>query len=888
VKKPGKYRRPSPEQGIFRPRASKLTQPLLNRIGLPEKTPFKPDPFQSRAVELAREHDVLVSAPTGSGKTWIAEKAMEELLQKGGRSWYASPLKALSNSKLLEFRGKFGDDRVGILTGDRKENSDAPLIVGTTEILRNQLYDAMAEGKDLNLDLVILDEAHYLDDPDRGVVWEEVIIYLPARVRLLLLSATLANAEELSGWLAGIRKQPYRIVAGEERPVPLNPIFMAPDGIIMPLIKEGRLSPGIAHLLNRRKSLFRAIPLNRVMTGLETLNLLPAIFFLTSRADCDKAVARMSAPKTKTWASRLDELNREIDLFLEKYGFLRGHRMIPLMRRYGVASHHAGHLPHFKLLVERLMQKGLLRAIFSTSTVAAGVNFPARTVVISNSDRFNGRDFQNLSATELTQMTGRAGRRGKDRVGFALFLPGPHQDLSLMAALVGAPPDPIQGQMHLSFSMVLNLLMSHTPEMVKTVLSLSLAVYQSAGAEPQARPRYLDRLARELEQSNCGEIGRALVQRRTQARLEGRKARLEQGWERMEEDLRMRDLLLPGRIFLDLRSRPWMAMRRADRKGRPGVLAVRLGPKIKLNHGRLRLKFVGRDRIGAITAETVPIVGDRQLLPRLRKLSNKEFRPLEEKGELSLKARESLAQAREELARLESELSGSPCLGCGLAQKCLAFPPSSFGENLNRAEDWLQRLAQERERLWMGFLSRVDFLIQEGFLGQDHTLTDLGLIAAALRVDHPLIMARAVLEGVLPEDNPALLAALTAPFVLDRDRAWQVSLKKFQIPGSLESAFRKVEKSLAPLAGRQLDAGFEAPRFLFSPALAVYGWARGTPFEELTKAFQVEAGDLASLILRTAENLRQFRSLKKTHPQLVDCSRKAGQAILREPVIVPD
>ena len=506
--KPSEYRRPSPDQGLFQPRASKRAKPLLEGIGLPKKTPFKADPFQSQAVELVREHDVLVSAPTGSGKTWIAEQAMEELLQRGGRSWYASPLKALSNSKLIEFRQKFGASQVGILTGDRKENSEAPIIVGTTEILRNQLYDAMAGGADLQVDLVVLDEAHYLDDPDRGVVWEEVIIYLPPRVRLLLLSATLANAEELSDWLAGIRKQPCRIVRSDERPVPLNPVFMAPDGMILPLLKEGRLSPGISHLLGRRKSLSRSIPLSRVMVGLEVLNLLPAIFFLTSRADCDKAAARAAAPKSTAWTDLLPELNREIDLFLDKYDFLKGHRMIHLMRRYGVASHHAGHLPHFKLLVERLMQRGLLRAIFSTSTVAAGVNFPARSVVISNSDRFNGRDFQNLSATELTQMTGRAGRRGKDKVGFALFLPGPHQDLALMAALVVAPPDPIKGQMHLSFSMVLNLLMSHTTEMVKTVLSLSLAVFQSAGAEPQDRPRYLERLAQELKKGTAARSAR--------------------------------------------------------------------------------------------------------------------------------------------------------------------------------------------------------------------------------------------------------------------------------------------------------------------------------------------------------------------------------------------
>lgn len=860
----------------------------MDGIGLPEKGVFKPDPFQTQATELIREFDVLVSAPTGAGKTWIAEKAMEEVLARGGRSWYASPLKALSNAKLTEFREKFGPQTVGILTGDRKDNPDTSIIVGTTEILRNQLYDAMARGADLDIDLVVLDEAHYLNDPDRGVVWEEVIIYLPPRVRLLLLSATLANAEELSGWLFGIRGQTNRIVRTDKRPVPLNPIFMAPDGMILPLLKDGGLSPGIAHLLGRRKSGSRSIPISRVMSGLETMNLLPSIFFLTSRADCDKASALAASPPGERWASTFSVLNREVDLFLDKYTFLKNHRMIPRIRRFGVASHHAGHLPHFKLLVENLMQKGLLRAIFSTSTVAAGVNFPARSVVISHSDRFNGREFQSLDATELTQMTGRAGRRGKDRVGFAVFLPGPHQDLSLMAALSQSAPEPIKGRMHLSFSMVLNLLNSHSPDLIKTILSLSLAAYQSAGADPGKKPRYLDRLMEDLKKGECKEIEQAIIQRRSQSRLESRKGEIEQGWEVFEAGLRMDGLLVPGRIFMDFRGRPWVVMRRADRKGRPGVFAVRLGPKIKLNHGRLRLKFVGQDRIERISDKVVEILPDRQLVPRLRKLVNSKFKPLKGRVELTSKGKRRMQEAIEELDTLKATLAVSTCPGCALKDVCLVYPPSQLGQSLNRAEEWLERLAQEKKRLWLGFLKRMDFLKQEGFLDPQNKLTDLGRWAAGLRLDHPLIIARAINQKCLPPDNPALMAALTAPFVLDRTRAWPSSVKKIKINAALRSGFKNLEKRLAPLAQRQAEAGFKAPRFFFPPALAVYLWARGMPFEELVNIFQVESGDMASLFLRTAENLRQLRSLKKTHPQLALGAGKARELLLKEPVIVPE
>ena len=190
---------------------------LLLTIGRPEPSAFHPDPFQLQALENILLQDVLVSAPTGSGKTWIALEATRDFLSRGLRTWYATPLKALSNAKLIEFGLELGSDKVGILTGDRKENYDAPVIVGTTEILRNQLYDSMETGKDVEVDLVILDEAHYLGDPDRGVVWEEVLIYLPPRVRILLLSATISNADEIAKWLENIRKSPCKVVLSVER-----------------------------------------------------------------------------------------------------------------------------------------------------------------------------------------------------------------------------------------------------------------------------------------------------------------------------------------------------------------------------------------------------------------------------------------------------------------------------------------------------------------------------------------------------------------------------------------------------------------------------------------------------------------------------------------------
>ena len=224
----------------IRPRADPRLEQVFASIGVPEQTPFAPDPFQVEALAAIERADCLVTAPTGAGKTWIAEQAIALTLERGGRSWYASPLKALSNSKHAEFSATFGADKVGILTGDRKENADAPVVVGTTEILRNQLYDAMHLGRDIDTDLVVLDEAHFMGDPDRGVVWEEVMIYMPARVPLLMLSATVGNADEIAAWLASIRDKTCIVVEATERPVELYPLFFHPSGTLLPLLSPGK------------------------------------------------------------------------------------------------------------------------------------------------------------------------------------------------------------------------------------------------------------------------------------------------------------------------------------------------------------------------------------------------------------------------------------------------------------------------------------------------------------------------------------------------------------------------------------------------------------------------------------------------------------------------
>jgi superfamily II RNA helicase len=278
------------QQIKIKPGADPELKKIFMEIGVPKKVPFQPDPFQIEAVAAIAKSDCLVTAPTGAGKTWIALKAIEKTYGGKKRSWYACPLKALSNSKYLEFSKRFGSKNVGILTGDRKNNPDASIIVGTTEILRNQLYDAMHRGESLDCDLVVLDEAHFLGDAERGVVWEEIMIYLPSRIRLLMLSATIGNASQIASWLASIRKMPCALIAETSRPVPLSPIFFHPSGTLTPFFslkesnKKQRVHKKVRNYLSIKRPPFLSAPrtlppFGDIIRVFRKYRLLPAIFF---------------------------------------------------------------------------------------------------------------------------------------------------------------------------------------------------------------------------------------------------------------------------------------------------------------------------------------------------------------------------------------------------------------------------------------------------------------------------------------------------------------------------------------------------------------------------------------------------------------------------------
>jgi len=650
---------------------------VLAKIGKPPSSSFIPDDFQLEALKAIKRTDCLVTAPTGVGKTWIAEQAIRTVFNNGGRSWYASPLKALTNAKWVEFGNHFESANVGILTGDTKENTDAPIIVGTAEILRNQLYDVMHHGDNLNCELVILDEAHYLGDHARGVVWEEILIYLPVRVNVLLLSATIGNGDEIAAWLSSIREKECVVVKKEKRPVPLYPLFLHPSGKIMPYLEKKKLFSGLIRFLENRRARWGGRPpgFGQIINILEEFQLLPAIFFLKSRSECDAALKSCFKGATNEENERFA---CDLQEMINRFPYLRNHKQLDYLERARVAAHHGGQLPAWKFLVETMMKQGNLRAIFATSTVAAGVNYPARTIVLFNSDLFNGSNFSPLSSTEFHQMTGRAGRRGRDNIGFMLAVPGRFMDITHLKKLFFKKPDDILSKIRNDFSMILNLLLSQTPEEIRAIFEKSLASYQ-------------------------------------------------------------------------------------------------------LRQGR-------KKRAGA-----------------------------------------------------------------------------------------------EEVNLWDDCRRHLDFLKAEGFVDENNRLTESGVWASKLRLDHPLLIAECLKKKTFPRRDEKLLAAMVAPFVYDGGQDIKITHKK--ISRKLSQAHRNVNVAIAALSERMAAAGFPTTALYLWTSSVVYDWAWGEDWDEIVQKMGIADGDLAMLVLRTADNLRQIASLKETHPEIASLAAAARETILREPVV---
>ncbi len=480
---------------------------ILEGVGAPPAAPFVPAYFQEAALAAVRTGDVLVCAPTGSGKTWIAEQAMAEIQRAGGTAWYTTPLKALSNQKFHRFCGLYGMEAVALLTGERRINAQAPLIVATTEILRNALY-----GNGTAPDLIVLDEAHYLADAERGTAWEEILLFASRRSRLLLLSATFPNAEVVASWLGEVRGREPEVITEQTRPVPLRCILTDARGRLIPPDALGHLPPG-----GRAAEWLAAL-----MRDLEHYSLLPVILFFPSRRQCDEAARELASLRAFGPELRAAALAR----WEKDYPVLRGHAFRNAVVDSGIAPHHAGHTTSWRLAVEDLLARGLVRAVCATTTLASGLDVPARTVALSTLVRNSPEGPVVLSATEFHQMSGRAGRRGKDTLGIVVLPASSREEARDGLALIDAEPEPVTSSFAPGYVQVLNLLTRAGLQEAQQTLNRSLAAYERREEVTRLREAITSIPPDELTERPCDD---RLVTRGRYERMRERQARMRRG-----------------------------------------------------------------------------------------------------------------------------------------------------------------------------------------------------------------------------------------------------------------------------------------------------------------------------------------------------------------------
>ena len=480
------------------------------------------DEFQIEACRSVEDgRSVLVAAPTGAGKTVVGEFAAFSSLARGKKCFYTTPIKALSNQKYLEFVDRFGEERVGLLTGDTNINSDAEIMVMTTEVLRNMLY---ANSSTLtNLGAVVMDEVHYLADKFRGAVWEEVLIHLMESVQVVSLSATVSNAEEFGEWLGEVRGG-TDVIVSEVRPIPLYQHVLIGSRLIDLFSEPGRVNPEILGLeraalrrvrtpRDRRDRVNDENRLSRdeVIEKLQRAHLLPAITFIFSRAGCDAAVKQcLQAGLRLTNTEERTEILRTATLYTQNIAEedldVLGYRDWLSALERGIAAHHAGLLPSFKAAVEDLFKRGLVKAVFATETLALGINMPARTVVLEKLTKWNGEGHVSITPGEYTQLTGRAGRRGIDIEGNAVVLWSPTVDSATAAGLASTRTYPLRSSFTPSYNMSINLIARFGRERARTSLESSFAQFQAdravIGLVKQIRKNDLA-AAEQLESAIC-------------------------------------------------------------------------------------------------------------------------------------------------------------------------------------------------------------------------------------------------------------------------------------------------------------------------------------------------------------------------------------------------
>ena len=459
---------------------------------------FTLDPFQEQAVDFIDENkSVLVAAPTGVGKTLIADYIIEKIFSEGGRVVYTAPIKALSNQKYREFKALVGAEAMGILTGDVVINPDAPILIMTTEIFRNMLQEDPERVSDVRY--VIFDEVHYIDDPERGSVWEESLIFMPSSMRFLGLSATIPNVDELASWIEEVQDSTVEVVTHSERVVPLkHSLYERSMGFTTMRSVQKKHRKLVADSFDGRPDVQATTHLDLVNAIKDAY--LPCLFFTFSRRKCETNALALGEVHDFLDKAQKTEVQAIIESVLERYPNIESGRW-PHLRRLllkGIAYHHAGMLPVLKDIVEELFTHRFISVLYCTETFAVGLNFPCKTVCFDSSTKWDGVSFRPISNREYFQMAGRAGRRGIDEEGFVFTVVDLNYfDISQFPSMKEDEVEPLKSQFALTYNSILNLVKNYNEQDIHRILGQNFATYQ-ASAERQGVLAQLDMLGEEL------------------------------------------------------------------------------------------------------------------------------------------------------------------------------------------------------------------------------------------------------------------------------------------------------------------------------------------------------------------------------------------------------
>ncbi|HWC10115.1 MAG TPA: DEAD/DEAH box helicase, partial [Acidimicrobiales bacterium] len=752
---------------------------------------FPLDAFQLRALDAidARE-SVLVAAPTGSGKTVVAEYAVAKALAEGGKAFYTTPLKALSNQKYGDLARRHGPEQVGLLTGDNAIAGDAPVVVMTTEVLRNMIYAGSPALSGLRY--VVLDEVHYLQDAYRGPVWEEVIIHTPPEVVLVCLSATVSNAEEFADWVRTVRGATTAVIE-ERRPVQLHHLYMVGDREserlhLLPTFVDGRPNPEALRLDSRSRP--ERSPRDRgrsawperngrprgrlhtprrseVVERLGEERMLPAIYFIFSRAACDDAVRqcldaglRLTTPDEREAIRAIAEAKVEslTDADLAALGY--GTWLTCL--EAGLASHHAGLVPPFKEAVEACFAAGLAKVVFATETLALGINMPARSVVIEKLSKFTGERHEFLTPGEYTQLTGRAGRRGIDEVGYAVVLWSPFVPFDQVAGLASTRTYALSSSFRPTYNMAANLVRRYPADTAHHLLNLSFAQYRT--------DRDVVRLEAQLEKTDT-----FLQAARAEATCERGDVAEYRALVRRVDDLGPAPAAARAEVAEALAHlRPGDVLVVAGGKSAGPVVLLSTGSR---RGGEVRLSALTPDRRHlSLTARDFPApprVAARVELPTPYAPRNPAFQRTvaQALGRLRLAPGEEGARRAPRggraaaLADAGSAAASHPVAACPDARAHL------------RAGERVERLEKDRRRLERRIQARTESLARQfdrvlrvlgawGYV-DGWSLTEAGQQLARIYHECDLLVAEALRAGVLDNLDPTSVAALVSAFTYE-------------------------------------------------------------------------------------------------------------------------